>query len=566
MNDLNLFGRRALMTRAAQLAGGALALRPLDAGAATAKTAKAAAAGGDVAASDSNAIAETTSGKVRGYTRNGIQTFKGIPYGADTGGVARFLPPSKPKPWTGVRSSMQYGQVCPQGPRDGWKVDEVAWLFSWDDGQPGEDCLRANIWTPALDGKKRPVMVWLHGGGFSAGSGQELPSYDGENLARRGDVVVVSVNHRLNVLGYLNLAEWGGEKYASSANVGMLDLVLALEWVRDNIADFGGDPGNVTIFGQSGGGGKVNALMAMPSAQGLFHRAIVQSGSIARMAEPEDAGKLAATVLAELNISTSQLDQLAAVPMDRLTAAAIAGQKKASPPPSGPINFKRLSGRLGWSPVVDGKVLPRHPFDPDAPAISAQVPLMVGTVMNEFVTGMGNPAAFQLSADDLNKRVAGMFPGKSDPIVAAFRKTYPDARPFELLSLISVASIRQSAIDQAALKAAQKAAPAFLYWFCWQTPVLDRRPMAFHCSELAFCFDNVERCANMTTASAEAHDLAAKVSQAWINFARHGDPNHKDLPKWPAFQAGTVPTMIFDSKCEMKNDPDGEARRTVAEA
>jgi para-nitrobenzyl esterase len=236
--------------------------------------------GDTISASDSDPVVEIVTGKVRGNVRKGIYTFKGIPYGDTTAGANRFMPPQKPKPWAGIRSSMQFGNVCPQAPRAGWANDEEAWLFSWDDGVPGEDCLRVNLWTPGInDGKKRPVMVWLHGGGFTAGSGQELTSYDGENLARRGDVVVVSLNHRLNVFGYLDLSHYG-DRYTESANVGNLDIVAALEWVRDNIAGFGGDPNLVTIFGQSGGGGKVNALMAMPSAAGLFHRAIVESGSL----------------------------------------------------------------------------------------------------------------------------------------------------------------------------------------------------------------------------------------------------------------------------------------------
>jgi para-nitrobenzyl esterase len=290
-------GRRRLILGAAAVLGGAAtsAVLPQAAAAAPApapekphSTARAA-GGPSVVAKAGLAEVDTQAGRVGGYVHKGIYTFKGIPYGATTEGASRFVPPSKPASWTGVRSSRQFGHVAPQAARTGWANDEESFMFSWDDGIQGEDCLRVNVWTPGIDDHgKRPVMVWLHGGGYAAGSGQELRSYDGENLARRGDVVVVTLNHRLNVLGYLDLSGYG-DKYAGSANAGMLDIVAALEWVRDNIAAFGGDPGRVTIFGQSGGGGKVSVLMGMPAAKGLFHRAIVESGSTLRVRTQESS-------------------------------------------------------------------------------------------------------------------------------------------------------------------------------------------------------------------------------------------------------------------------------------
>lgn len=515
-----------------------------------------------IIASDSKGVVETNVGKVRGYSRNGINTFKGIPYGGSTGGNNRFMPPVKATPWTGVRSSMNYGPVSPQGARAGWADDENAFMFQWDDGQPGEDCLRVNVWSPGInDSRKRPVMVWLHGGGFTAGSGQELKSYDGESLSRRGNVVVVSLNHRLNVLGHLDLSHEGGDRYAQSANVGMLDLVAALEWVRDNIGNFGGDPGKVMIFGQSGGGGKVGALMAMPSAKGLFHRAAVQSGSMLRAETQDDAAKVTAALLGELNIGPGQLEKLSTVPVDRLVAAGVAAVKKVAPPASarpGPP-----ARRLGWSPVVDGKVLPNHPFDPAAPAVSADVPMLIGSVLNEFVNGIGKPDVNSMTNEELKKRISATHGEKSAQIIEVFQKAHPNAMPFDIYSLISANTVRQNAVTQAQRKAALGAAPAYLYWFAWQTPVLDGRPRAFHCSELPFVFDNTDRCETMTGGGPEARELGAKVSEAWLQFARSGDPNHSGLPKWPAITAENVPTMILDTKCEMKNNPDREERAVL---
>jgi para-nitrobenzyl esterase len=559
MPNKRVLGRRALLQGAATVAGNTLLPQ---AASATPKTNTSGTAP-IIVVSEAGDVVETTAGKVRGYTRNGIYTFKGIPYAASTAGGARFLAAAKPKPWTGIRSSLYYGQVCPQGPRAGWAVDENAFMFEWDDGQPGEDCLRVNVWTPGInDNRKRPVLFWIHGGGYSAGSGQELKSYDGENLARRGDVVVVSVNHRLNSLGYLNLAEYAS-RWADSANVGMLDLVASLEWVRDNIGNFGGDRNSVTIFGQSGGGGKVGVLMAMPSAKGLFHKAIVESGSSLRQSTPESSAKLAAGVLSELGLTRSQIERLQELPYEVVVAAGVTAQRKLAAPGG---SLPGSGTRVNWGPTVDGRVLPQHAFDPTAPAISANVPMIIGTVLNEFTTGIGHPEYESMTLEEARKRVDARYGAKTGRIIEAFQKAYPGAKPFDLMSLIFAAPTRQNAILQAERKAAQKAAPAYLYWFTWQTPVLNGRPRAFHCAELPFVFDNTDRCAAMTGGTQEARELGAKASECWINFARKGDPNHSGIPKWAVFTPDRVPTMIFDNKCELKSDPAGEALRMVTEA
>ena len=450
---------------------------------------------------------------------------------------------------------MYYGPTCPQRTRAGWLNDENAFLFQWNDGQPGEDCLRVNLWTPSLEPRKRPVMVWLHGGGWSSGSGHEQPAYNGENLSRRGDVVVVSVNHRLNLLGYMNLSAYGA-RYSSSMNVGVLDLVAALEWVRDNIASFGGDPDNVLLFGQSGGGAKVSTLLSMPAAKGLFHRAVVQSGSTLRLGDPERCAKLAASVLAELELSKATIDKIHSVPYGQLLQAEAAALKKVEPD-SG------RRGGFGFGPVVDGKIVTRHPFDPDAPAISAAVPMLIGTVLNEQSPSMTDPELESMTEDEMKKRAAERYLDHAETIVATYRRAFPNLKPVELLSRLF--SDRTNAVAQAQLKAAQNAAPAFMYLFAWQTPLLDGRPRAFHCSEIPFVFYNTNLSAFATGGGQEARALAAKISDAWINFARTGDPGHPGLPVWPKYDTAG-PVMVFDNTCEVKNDPDRELRKAVNRA
>ena len=494
-------------------------------------------------------VVQTVSGKVAGYFDDGIYTYKGIPYAK----AERFMPPVPADPWEGIRSSRAYGPTCPQGKRTGWYSDELAFSFSWDDGFPDEDCLRVNIWTPGInDGKKRPVMVWLHGGGYSSGSGQELPSYDGRNLADKGDVVVVTLNHRLNVLGFLDLSAYG-EKYSRSGNAGLLDLVAALDWIQKNITKFGGDASNVTIFGQSGGGGKVSTLLATPDAKGMFHKAIVQSGAMLRTMESRWSRRIGAAVVEELGISPCKIDEMKNVPYDKLLAA---GEKAIARIKPEAEKEGYAAFIFGWAPIVDGSVLPRQPFDPQAPEQSKEIPIMIGTTLHEFTASTYVPEMRTISHEEAEGYLKRTYGNRTAEFVELFKDTYPGYEPKDLIDTDFI--FRPNAVELANIKFRQGGAPVYTYLFAWESPVMDGILRSTHCMEIPFVFNNADVHASMTGGSEEAVALADIMSQAWINFARRGNPNTEQLPQWPAYDNSDGATMFFDNTCEVKYNHDKE--------
>jgi para-nitrobenzyl esterase len=548
--------RRGFLGRSAALVG-LTAAGALPVSTSAAKTLVSAAPAADIVRTGPGTEVQTVYGTVAGYVKSGIFTFKGIPYGASTAGSNRFMPPKPPKPWSGVRPSRSYGHTCPQPAYDPPLSDNMRFLMEFDDGIQGEDCLVLNVWTPVIhDRARRPVMVWLHGGGLVKGSCQDLPSYDGENLAHRGDVVVVSLNHRLGAFGFLNLSGLGTERYAPSANVGLLDLVAALKWVRDNIAEFGGDPSNVTVFGQSGGGWKVSALMAMPAAKGLFHKAVIQSGSSTgtlRFEMTQDTSRdLAEAILRELSLGSSQLNELQSIPWRRLVEASWAAQKRLF---SGPMAVFR-----GYAPIADNAVLlPQQPFGTADPMLATGIPILLGTNANELGAAAVD-GTVAVSEEELIAATAATFKDKGPAILAAYRRWKPHATPFELKTLL--AEPRTDVVRQAQRHAA-KGADVYMYLFSWKVPVLDGRVLSTHSSEIAFVFDNVERCVNLTGGGEAARELAAQMSQAWVNFSRRGDPNHIGLPHWPKFEAARGALMEFDTQCVVRDDPDREGRQLI---
>lgn len=485
----------------------------------------------------------TTSGPVSGTeSAQGVWVFKGIPYGDDTA-KTRFLPPRPPKPWTEVRQCDEFGPMAPQA-LSGRGVTAPP------RGKISEDCLHLNVWTPSTqDQKRRPVLVYFHGGAYNGGSVND-DLYDGTNLCRKGDVVVVTVNHRLNGFGFLYLGEIGGPKYAESGNVGMLDLVLALRWVRDNIANFGGDPGCVTIFGQSGGGAKCATLMAMPAAHGLFQRVWTMSGQQLTGRTREHATADARRVLANLGVTPEHLEELDQVPMAKLMAAMKGGT---------------------WTPVVDGTVLLRDPFSPDAPPLSKDIPMVLGNTHDETrnLIGGSDPDLFSLTWGELNGAIGAavhQFIGSLDAaaIVNAYRQWYPQYSPSDVFFAVTTAARSWKGMVLESERRARQGAPTWVYYVNWPTPYEGGKWRAPHAIDIPMVFDNVTHSRYLTAGGADGQRLASVASAALLAFARTGNPNTPLLPPWPQFGLEHRPAMIFDLPPHVEDDSRGPERKLFA--
>jgi para-nitrobenzyl esterase len=491
------------------------------------------------AVSTRKVIASTRAGRVRGEVQHGVNVFKGIPYGADTA-ARRFLPAALPETWKGVRECLSYGPACPQP-----GLDELT----------SEDCLVLNVWTPALrDRGHRPVMVYFHGGEFSSGSGSS-PIYDGTRLCRRGDVVVVTINHRLNAFGHLYLGRLAAAQYAASGNVGILDLIQALTWVRDHAEEFGGDASRIMVFGQSGGGSKIATLMAMPAARGLFQRAATMSGQQITASGPRVATLRAQTYSQTLGVRPGDVEALRRIDAKRLVEAAMAPDAT-------------LVGRsLYFGPVLDEVSLPRHPFYPDAPAQSAAIPMIIGNTRDETRAFLGDqPDVHRLSWDDLPTRLLPELHVDIDPdsVVATYRRLYPTYSPTDVFFAATTAGRSwRAAIIEAELRAAQ-GSPVFAYQLNFRSTLEDGRYGAMHTMDIPLVFDNIAQPGSLTGTTEDAQKTADQMSDAFIAFAHTGNPNHPAIPQWKPYELDTRATLLFDAESRLENDPRGDERKLFA--
>ena len=493
---------------------------------------------------DDIAITQTLYGKVQGYILDGVYTYLGIPYGAPTGGENRFMPPQKPESWEGIRPALFYGNDAPQGHENKWRNNASTFTDHWNYYDYSEDCLNLNVWTPAPDGKKRPVMVWMHGGGFAAGNSIEQDGYHGANLAREGDIVFVSVNHRLNCFGFTDLSSCGDPAFAASGNVGILDLVAALQWVHDNIAAFGGDPGNVTIMGQSGGGAKVCDVMAMPSSAGLVHKAVGLSGNAISATPQESSAAIGAAILKKVGGNVKKLQEM---PWEEYYFLA-----------HGVAAELGVGGMGGFSPVADGTILPAGNFFEQADAASARIPLLLCTTTSEFSLSKENAQMEAMSFDEAVAMVRdGFGQTEAEAVLKAYQEAFPEKKPIELVNM--VVAQRKNVLATADAKYGQGGAPVYLAWFDYNAPLFNGRIRAFHCADICYWFKNTDVMVTHTGGGAEPRKVSDQMSAALLAFMRTGNPNCDAIPEWPAYTPEDAPTMIFSLKSEVRNAPDRKA-------
>ena len=504
---------------------------------------------------DDIAVADTGFGKIRGYQMNGVYTFLGVPYGANTAGKNRFMPPQKPEKWEGIKDTIWWGNTAPQIMDNRYAAVHYSFADHWNYDDVSEDCLKLNVWTNGLaDGKKRPVLVWLHGGGFTNGNGIEQDGYHGENFAKSKDVVFVSINHRLGPIGFTDLSGVGGEKYASSGNVSQLDIIASLHWVRDNIANFGGDPGNVTIMGQSGGGAKVTCTMSMPAAKGLVHKGVALSGSMLKANDQEYARKLGQYVLEAAGLTRAEVDKLQEIPWRAyidIANKALDRMRKENPQPG---------FRGGFGPVADGVNVPKGEFFSNPNDHTADMPLMICTTFHEWGATRTNAQLEAAGEAEIIEAMKQRFGDKSAEVYKAYAANFPGKKPAEIMTL--AASNRANAVACGNAKAKQKA-PVYMAWFGWEPNLYNGRMRAFHCIDICFWYDNTDRMYTHTGGGKRPRLLSEKMSASLLAFMKTGNPNTGTLPNWPKFTAEKGETMVLNDASEVKNDPDREARKAL---
>lgn len=493
---------------------------------------------------DDIAITQTQYGKVQGFILDDVYTYLGIPYGASTAGANRFMPPKEPTPWEGIRQTLFYGNDAPQDHENKWVNNVATFTDHWNYFDFSEDCLNLNVWTPAPDGKKRPVLVWMHGGGYFSGNSIEQDGYHGANLAREGNIVFVSVNHRLNVFGYSDLSA-AGAGFEQSGNVGILDLVAALKWVHENIGNFGGDPGNVTIMGQSGGGSKVCHVMAMPSAKGLVHKGVALSGNSVGGSDPLASKALGAAILKKVGGNVRKLQEM---PWQDYYELAYRVAEEAG-----------VGGLMGgaFSPVSDGAVLPVD-FFADPAAASAQIPLMLCTTSSESSLSKENPGLEAIDFDGAVAMARDLYrQPRAEEVLKAYQDAFPKKKPIELLNLM--VAHRSKVLKTADAKASQGGAPVYLALFDYNAPLFNGRIRAFHCSDISYWFKNTDLMVTHTGGGKEPRGVSDQMSSALLSFMRTGNPNCAAIPEWPAYNPEDAATMIFDVRSRVVNAPDRKA-------